>query len=446
LAWDNKVVWNEGLFLQPQHFQQQDRYIEALVGGVATSVAPYVWGVSELTIDEELLRLGKIALKSARGMTPDGAIFRVPAADDHPPAMDVPETVKNTVVYLTIPTRRHGATEVDMSGAEKSAARFRPAEIDVTNAVGNEKSPATLAVGKLRLNFALDVDDTSDLLVIPIARIIEVRSDSAVVLDKGFIPSCLDVRASGTLADFLQEVEGLLSHRCDALAGRLAEGGPAKGAAEIQDFLLLQCVNRYLPMVRHLTHIENTHPCTMYEMLLGLAGELSTFMDSAKRLPDMKPYKHEDLTGTFRDLMRALRQYLSAVLEQNAVKIALEARKYGISVAMVADKRLLGGAKFVLAAKAEVTPESLRRHFPTQVKIGPVESIRQLVNSALPGVDMRPLPVAPRQVPFNSGTTYFELDRDGPLWKQLTTSGGIAVHVAGDFPGLEMELWAIRNA
>jgi len=27
----------------------------------------------------------------------------------------------------------------------------------------------------------------------------------------------------------------------------------------------------------------------------------------------------------------------------------------------------------------------------------------------------------------------------------MTTSGGIAVHVSGQYPGLQMELWAIRN-
>ena len=27
----NKVVWSEGLFLRPQHFQQQDRYFERYV-------------------------------------------------------------------------------------------------------------------------------------------------------------------------------------------------------------------------------------------------------------------------------------------------------------------------------------------------------------------------------------------------------------------------------
>lgn len=446
MSWDNKVVWNEGLFLQPQHFQQNDRYVEALVAGVAGSIAPHAWGVSELEIDNELLRLGKFALKTATGLTPDGALFRVPQAENHPPAMDVPDTIKNTVVYLTVPTRRHGATEVDLSGAERSAARFAPAEIEITNAVGNEKSPATLAVGKLRLELALDVDDLSDKLTIPIAKIIEVKSDKEVVLDRSFVPSCLDIRASLTLADFVREVEGLLGHRSEALSGRLVESGPAKAVAEISDFLLLICVNRYLPMVRHVSALQNAHPAMVYQLLIGLAGELSTFMDATKKPPQFSLYQHDDLTVTFREVMRALRQYLSAVLEQNAVQIPLEQRKYGISVGMVADKRLLQGASFVLAASADVPPETIRKHFPTQVKLGPVEGIRQLVNSALPGIGMRPMPVAPRQIPFHSGVTYFELDRSTELWKQLTTSGGLAVHVAGDLPGLEMELWAIRNA
>ena len=89
--------------------------------------------------------------------------------------------------------------------------------------------------------------------------------------------------------------------------------------------------------------------------------------------------------------------------------------------------------------------EVLRSRFPTQVKIGPVERIRDLVNLQLPGVVLRPLPVAPRQIPYHAGFNYFELDtRNNELWKQLETSGGMAMHIAGDFPGLELEFWAIR--
>ena len=84
--------------------------------------------------------------------------------------------------------------------------------------------------------------------------------------------------------------------------------------------------------------------------------------------------------------------------------------------------------------------------FAGQAKIGPVEEIRQLVNSALPGITLRPLPVAPRQIPYHSGVVYFELDAESPYWRKMTTSGGVAVHVSGQYPGLKMELWAIRNS
>ena len=87
----------------------------------------------------------------------------------------------------------------------------------------------------------------------------------------------------------------------------------------------------------------------------------------------------------------------------------------------------------------------LRRLFPSQVKIGAVEHIRELVNVALPGIAVRPLPVAPRQLPFYAGATYFELDRASPHWQQMQNSGGFAIHVSGDFPNLRLELWAIRG-
>ncbi len=103
-------------------------------------------------------------------------------------------------------------------------------------------------------------------------------------------------------------------------------------------------------------------------------------------------------------------------------------------------------AVFVLAFNAQMPGEALRLRFPTQVKIGPAEKIRDLVNFQLQGVVLRPLPVAPRQIPFHAGFTYFELEtRGNDLWKQLETSGGLAMHIAGDFPGLAIEFWAIRG-
>lgn len=446
MSWDSKVLWSEGLFLEPHHFQQADRYTEALVGGLARRIAPYAWGISAMEIDREVLKIGQFALRSVSGLTQDGTVFRVPEAEDHPPALDVPPDIKDCLVYLSVPQRRQGAPEVDMSGSELSAARLRPAEVDIVDATVRNGKSTRLAVGKMRLQFALAVDDLADRLVIPIARIIEVRADQEVILDDGFMPSCLDIRAAQTLTGFVGELEGLLAHRATALASRLTAGGGAKGAAEIQDFLLLLTINRALPLVRHLAACENVHPITLFQHAAALAGELATYMADDKRAGVYPPYQHHELGTCFAPVIRDLRQYLSAVLETNAVAIPIEPRKYGISVGVIADRKLIGNANFVLAVSADLPAENLRRHFAGQAKVGPVEEIRQLVNSALPGIALRPLPVAPRQIPYHAGTVYFEVDPSNPYWGKMTTSGGIAVHISGDYPGLSMELWAIRHS
>jgi type VI secretion system protein ImpJ len=134
------------------------------------------------------------------------------------------------------------------------------------------------------------------------------------------------------------------------------------------------------------------------------------------------------------------------VLEQKAVAIPVEERKYGIRVAVISDRTLLNNAVFVLAVNANLTADVLQRRFPSQTKIGPVEKIRDLVNLQLPGIGLRILSVAPRQIPYNAGFSYFELDKNNDYWNLLEASGGCAIHIGGEFPGLELELWAIKGS
>jgi hypothetical protein len=108
-----------------------------------------------------------------------------------------------------------------------------------------------------------------------------------------------------------------------------------------------------------------------------------------------------------------VRGVLSAVLEQNAVAIPLEVKRFGIRVGVVADKTRYDSAVFVLAARADLPTEEFRRSFVPQVKVGPVERIANLVNLGLPGIGMRAMPAPPRQIPYHSGFQYFELEQGG---------------------------------
>lgn len=444
MSWDNKVVWSEGLFLQPQHFQQYDRYVERLVRGGVGGLRPFAWGIRELTINHDLLTLGKFAITSCHGILEDGTPFNVPDDADHPPPLVVPENTRDCIVYLTLPARQPGAKDVVKGDAEETMARYSAREFETRDAIVGSEGVTTLEVGKLRLRFSLETDERAGHVCLGVARIVEIRADKQIVLDENYIPPCLDCAASSVLGGYVAELQGLLHHRGEALAGRVSESG-TKGVAEIADFLLLQTVNRYEPYIAHMASISDVHPETFYGAALQVCGDLSTFTAQNKRPIAFPVYQHDNLTATFARLIKELRQSLSAVLEQNAIPLSLEERKYGIHVAVIVDKRLLTSASFVLAVRANVQAERLRRNFPNQAKLGPVEKIRELVNVALPGIGLRPLPVAPRQIPYHAGVTYFELDNTSEFFRELQGSGGLAIHVAGEFPELDMELWAIKG-
>jgi type VI secretion system protein ImpJ len=99
----------------------------------------------------------------------------------------------------------------------------------------------------------------------------------------------------------------------------------------------------------------------------------------------------------------------------------------------------------VLIVRGNVALEIIRAQLPIQIKIGPVEQIRDLVNLQLPGIGISPLSVAPREIPFLQNAVYFELDGANPLWSRFNDSAAFALHVSGDYPGLSLELWAIQR-
>ena len=125
--------------------------------------------------------------------------------------------------------------------------------------------------------------------------------------------------------------------------------------------------------------------------------------------------------------------------------IPLEERQFGVRLGIIHDRSLLESAAFVLVVSADINSEVLARTFRAQINAGPVEKLRELVMLALPGVPLRPLLVAPRQLPPNSSAVYFEFDTSSELWPEVVRSGHLAVHLAGSFPNLRMELWAIKR-
>lgn len=439
----SRVIWSEGLFLQPQHFQQQDRYLERYVETRCESLVSYSWGFTEIEIERDFLSIGKFGVRRLAGVFPDGTPFSMPDDAPLPTPIDLSTQVRDQVLHLAVPLRRSGELEVDRDNADQ-LARHQIRETHARDATSTDGDSALLEVGALRTQFLLSSEVTQAYACLPLAHIVERRADNQVVLSDSFIPSVLHASAASRLSSLTTELLGLLHQRGDALGSRVAATGRG-AAAEFADFLTLQTVNRYEPLFAHYAESGLTHPEELFRVFVSAAGELATFTTTAKRPPKFPTYRHDQLRESFEPVVLSLRTSLSVVMEQNAISIPLEPRRFGIHVAIVTDRNLYSSAVFVLAARADVPAEELRRRFPAQLKVGPVERITDLVRLALPGVPVVALPVAPRQIPFHAGFAYFEIDQSSELWDQLKNSGGVALHVAGEFPGLSMEFWAIRG-
>ncbi len=446
MTWYNKVMWTEGMFLQPQHFQQHDRFVTRQVNALVSATLLHPTGFVRLLIDEAALLQGKFVLQQASGVLPDGTPFMLPGNDASPAALDVPTDARDELVVLGVAMTRAGVAESDAEDSSVAMPpRFRVLDIDVADSHAQAVREVPLRIGRLNLRLMLARDANEGYTSLAVARIAERRADGRVVLDPKYIPPTLQLASQPVLDGYLREVAGLLRQRGDALAAMLGQPGHS-GVGQVTDFLLLQTINRFEPQFTHAASLVLLHPERCFALLLALAGDLSTFRES-RRPPAYPIYVHNDPAPCFSAVMADVRQSLSLLSDPNAIRIDLQDRTHGVRVALIPDVELQRTASFVLAVNAQMAGEALRSRFPTQVKIGPPDRIKDLVNLALPGVTLTPLPVAPRQLPFHAGFNYFELDtRGSDLWKQLEKSRSMAMFVPDDsFPGLEMEFWAIRR-
>jgi type VI secretion system protein ImpJ len=440
----NRVIWSEGLFLQPQHFQQQERYFERYVETRCQPLTPNGWGFTDVEFERDLLRIGKFALRRAAGVFPDGTPFRMPEDDPLPSPMDVGADVRDQILLLAVPLRRSGERDIGRDGEQDDLVRYQMRELQTRNVASNAGDSALLEVAALRTRFLLQSDPTHAYACVPLAQIVECRADKQVVLDDSFIPSVMHTRAANRLATLTTELLGIFHQRGEALGGRVTATGRG-GSAEFGQFLMLQTINRYEPLLAHFADSGARHPEELFQVWTSAAGELATFTNPSKRPPKFPGYRHDRLRESFEPVVAALRESLNQVIPDVAIPIPLEPRRFGTSLAIVTDLSLFNTASFILAARADLPAEELRRRFPSQLRIGPAEKIGALVTSGLRGVPVHAVPVAPRNIPYHAGFAYFELDQTDELWEQLKTSGGVAVHVAGEFPGLTMEFWAIRS-
>jgi type VI secretion system protein ImpJ len=443
MSWYSKVAWKEGLFLQPHHLQQSDRYFEKLLEARVRNATPYPWGIEELRINRDRLQQGQIELTRVSGILPDGLPFDAPAVSAPPKPVDVPEGADGKAVWLTLPDTAMNDREVAMDSETGSATRYVLGAETIADNAAAMRLEQQIEIAQPRLE--LDIRDTPKpgYQCLKIARITEVR-DNVVVLDDTFPPPVLVIMAHPVVAGWLDRTIGWVETKLESLS-RYAADPSAGGGLQATDYFMLLLLNREINVLRHLRLSRYVHPERLYVELLRLSGELWTFDQDSRLPPEYDPYDHANLKDCFEPIVRDIQRLLSRDVGR-ATRLELRQVRQNSYLAQVPDRNMFRDANFVIEVESSVPLTQVQQQFPELCKLGPNTRMSEIVNNNLPGVPLVHTPTPPRQIRAVSSNVYFLVEKNSPLWREFSTAAAIGLHFAGNWPDLKLDLWAIMES
>lgn len=442
MSWYSKVFWSEGLFLRPHHLQQHDRYAEHLVERRVSHITPYPWGFSALEIDGDLAQQSKFCLRRASGVMPDGTPFDIPADSPIPEPVDVPNTAAGQIAWLLMPVAAPNTREIDDQDAD-SASRYVRGGETLINSTSTLRIEEEIDIAHPRLAFELRRTAKPGYVGLAITRVLEVR-DRNILFDEKFIPPMLICSAHPVIEGWINRIVGWIDNKLEELS-RYASDPTAGGGLQSVDYLVLQMLNRQIPVLKHFAQSGFIHPERLFDELLRLGGELATFATPERRAREYPAYNHDDLENVFTPLIRDIQDFLGAQLGRRVIRLPITERARNAFVSPIRDRSLFRNATFVLEVAAQRPLIEIQHEFPQLFKIGPNTKMNEIVHAHLPGVPLVHLPTPPPQIRAITDHVYFYLDRKSALWPEFSTAGSIGMHFSGEWPELELELWAIME-
>ena len=440
---DNRIVWREGLFIRPQHFQQNDRYYAYELMKRTSSSGSNKWGFFDLEIDQDLLGSGKVVIKRASGILKDGTLFNIDSKDNIL-ALDINSDDYNKNIYLALPILISNSDDVHFEDQENILTRFRSKSVsEISNSNSGENSVSDILIAKHNFKLLREEEANESYIKIKVSAIVSLSSSGLVTLDNSYIPTYLHLNKMSDLRSKIDELMSMLSYRSEKLAEKISNS--SLQASELGNFLMLQLINKSESHLHFLMDQDKIHPQDLFLALSSLASELAIFMKKEKKLRSPFVYVHEELGLSFGSIIEELKYMLSMVLEQNSITLNIEKRKYGISVAQIKDKEILYNSSFILTVTADAKEEEIKKSLMTNLKMGSIENIRNLVNYHLKGFKIKALPTPPREIPYRVNHLYFEIELETKDKDELAKSGGFAFHMSSELSNLEYALWAIRS-
>jgi type VI secretion system protein ImpJ len=447
-AMTSKILWGEGLFLRPQHFQQQDRYHEHRLNASVKAVHPYAWGVDTLQLDRDALANNALRVLELSLRFQDGELVDAPGADALPDAIDLSQleqSQQSVTYYAALPAFKPFGANLAAPGQSANGARFIQSSCDTPD-LYTQAAQAPLAFLQKTVRLVSEFEPRDSYVHFPLLRLRRLAT-GGFEADPAFVPPCLSIRAAPIVFLQLRRLIDALQAKVSALYGHHRE--PSRNVIEFRSgdmssFWLLHTASSAYAALAHYFHHPALHPERLYEQLLHLAGGLMTFSKSWT-LADLPPYQHADPGPAFTKLHLVIRELLDTVISSKYFSIALTKIKPSYYMGSLDSGKIDDKTTFYVAVAGDMSALELVEVVPLRFKLGAPDDVDKFVLSAMPGVRLVHAPQVPAAVPVRPDTVYFSIEAKGQLYERMLQAQSLSLYVPAGMGELSLELIAVTS-
>lgn len=463
MNFNKPLLWHQGLFLQPQHFQYNSLHMQQSIVQYMAQSSSYPWGVSSLQLDDAALNRGQFSIKGAEIIFEDGTFTNIPE-NAHIISRNFDsvwiDRTKPLEVYLGLAKLADDQSNVTVVTNYDSNPNITTRFVSLVEGEefhdlhqGKVSSHLKTMKYAVTVLFNEEVSSSNNFVTIPIA-VIEQHEDEAH-FSSSFIPPSISMRGSSILMSTVKDIRDELVGRSKQLENY--KSNPTSRAAEFNPVAeryraALRVIARYAPMLNH--HLENSvvHPLEIYGLIRSLVGELSTFSDKVNLLGetfetgvDLPKYQHKNLGNSFslaKNIAITLLDELTVSPELLVKFTKDEAGRF--SCQLPNDFFAKQHSMYIVLETATPFSEFITS-FNRFAKLGSNSQVDIYVERAIPGIPFEHLSEQPTGLERRSKVTYFTISRNSEKWKLVEDEGKLSLQWDDAPEDLNVETVLVRG-
>jgi len=457
------LFWHQGLFLQPHHFQLSDLYHRSHTDPWYRFAVPHFWGAGSFKIDKDALSGHVFDMVSGEFVFPDhthvvlGENALIQARSFETAWTDGGRPFD---VFLGLKKWNNDTGNVtpveDAGDLSRVSTRFfslsSPKEVADLHEDGPKAEVREMQF-LVKIFWETEMNFQGEYQLIPVARLKRRLED--VVLEKEFIPPCMTIAGSDVLSGIVKEIRDQVfskSRQLEAVKRTKGVHTAEFGSRDMVYMMALRSLNRYVPLLIHMTGVVQCHPWAVYGLLKQIVGELSSFsvtvtvtgeLDDGTAL--MADYDHQNLWDCFSGAQHLITRLLDEITAgpEYIISLPFDGTYF---TADLAPTLFEGSSQYYLVMESQNSTDMIIDAMAGIAKLSARESLPILIAQSLPGIHLSHLETIPQELPRKANAIYFRIDHHGKQWEPVPKGNNIALFWDMAPEDLAVELMIVKRS